>query len=146
MGSRDRTEREVDVLVIGGGVVGAAAALEAATRGARVALLERDSLGAPRGGSKGSARIYAPAAYPDETYLEMGLRAEERWRELESRIGERILFSTGVLSTGRFAERQLPLLRAAGVEAELLEPARPSGVSVSGAPTAAPCSISPTRG
>jgi sarcosine oxidase len=53
----------------------------------------------------------------------MGLRAVERWRELESRIGERILFSTGVLSTGRFAERQLPLLRAAGVEAELLEPA-----------------------
>jgi sarcosine oxidase len=123
VGSRDRTEREVDVLVIGGGVVGAAAALEAATRGARVALLERDSLGAPRGGSKGSARIYAPAAYPDEKYLEMGLRAEERWRELESRIGEPILFSTGVLSTGRFAERQLPLLRAAGVEAELLEPA-----------------------
>jgi sarcosine oxidase len=53
----------------------------------------------------------------------MGLRAVERWRELESRIGERILFSTGVLSTGLFAERQLPLLRAAGVEAELLEAA-----------------------
>ena len=109
--------------MIGGGVVGAAAALEAATRGARVALLERDPVGATNGSSKGSARIHVPAAHPDERYLEMGLRAVERWRELEGRIGERILFSTGVLSTGEFAERQLPLLRAAGLEAELLEPA-----------------------
>jgi sarcosine oxidase len=113
----------VDVLVIGGGIVGAAAAFDAADRGARVALLERDSLGAARGSSKGSARIYAPAAYPDDDYLEMGLRAVERWREIEARTGERLLFPTGVLSAGKFAERQLPLLGAAGVKAELLDPA-----------------------
>jgi sarcosine oxidase len=113
----------VDVLVIGGGIVGAAAAFDAADRGARVALLERDSLGAARGSSKGSARIYAPAAYPDEEYLEMGLRAVERWREIEIRTGERLLFPTGVLSAGKFAERQLPLLGAGGARAELLEPA-----------------------
>jgi sarcosine oxidase len=122
-GARNQREREVDVLVIGGGVVGAAAALEAATRGAKVALLERDSLGDARGASKGSARIYVPAAYPDEGYLERGVRAIESWREIEARAGERLLFPTGVLSAGRFAEGQLPLLRAAGVEAELLEPA-----------------------
>lgn len=122
-GRRDQREPEVDVLVIGGGVVGATAALEAAGRGARVVLLERDSLGSARGASKGSARIYAPAAYPDEEYLEIGLRAVERWREIEGRVGERILFATGVLSVGRFAERQLSLLQAAGVEAELIEPA-----------------------
>ena len=65
----------------------------AATRGARRRAAGAGSLGAPRGGSKGSARILRPAAYPDETYLEMGLRAVERWREIESRIGERILVS-----------------------------------------------------
>ena len=53
----------------------------------------------------------------------MGIRAVERWREIEARTGERLLFPTGVLSAGRFAERQLSVLRAAGVEAELLEPA-----------------------
>ena len=121
-GRRDRREAEVDVLVIGGGVVGAAAALEAATRGARVALLERDPLGTARGASQGSARIYLPAAYPDEEYLEMGVRAVERWREIEARTGEQLLFPTGVLSAGRFAERQLSVLGAAGVEAKLLEP------------------------
>lgn len=119
----DHRDWEVDVLVVGGGVVGAAAALEAARTGARVALVERDSLGEARGASKGSARIYVPAAFPDEEYLEMGIRALERWRELESRVGERLLFPTGVLSTGRFAEHQVPSLRAAGVDAELLEPA-----------------------
>jgi sarcosine oxidase len=121
--ARDHQPRHVDVLVIGGGIVGAAAALDAAGRGARVALLERDSLGAARGSSKGSARIYVPAAYPDEDYLEMGLRAVDGWREIEARTGERLLFPTGVLSAGTFAERQLPLLRAAGVKTELLEPA-----------------------
>jgi sarcosine oxidase len=122
-GRRDRREREADVLVIGGGVVGAAAALEAATRGARVALLERDSFGNARGASKGTARIYVPAAYPDDEYLENGVRAVKRWREIEARVGERLLFPTGVLSAGRFAERQLSALDAVGVEAELLEPA-----------------------
>jgi sarcosine oxidase len=87
-----------------------------------VALLERGSLGAARGASKGSARIYAPAAYPDEGYLEMGLRAMERWRDIEARTGEQLLFPTGVMSAGRFALRQVPLLLAAGVKAELLEP------------------------
>ncbi len=110
--------------MIGGGVVGAAAALEAAITEARVALLERHPLGDARGGSKGSARIYVPAAYPDEEYLEMGVRAVERWREIEARAGERFLFPTGVLSVGAFAERQLPSLDAAGVEVELLEPAQ----------------------
>jgi sarcosine oxidase len=119
----DQKSREVDVLVIGGGIVGAAAALEAAVAGARVALLERDSLAAARGSSKGTARIYVPAAYPDEEYLEMGLRAARRWREIEAQAGEQLLWPTGVLSIGSFAERQLPLLRAAGERAELLDPA-----------------------
>jgi len=121
--------------VIGGGIVGAASALEAAATGTRVALLERHSLDAARGSSKGTARIYAPAAYPDEDYLEMGLRAARRWREIEAQAGEQLLWPTGVLSIGSFAERQLPLLRAAGERAELLEPAeaeRRFGVRLSG--------------
>jgi sarcosine oxidase len=121
--ARNEPPRHVDVLVIGGGVVGAAAALAAARHGARVALLERASLGSATGSSKGTARIYAPAAHPDESYLEMGLRALERWREIEADAGEQLLWPTGALSVGRFAEHELPLLRAAGVETELLSAA-----------------------
>jgi 2-octaprenyl-3-methyl-6-methoxy-1,4-benzoquinol hydroxylase len=59
---RQHPGNRVDVLVIGGGVVGAAAALAAARGGQRVALVEAGSPATARGSSKGTARIYAPAA------------------------------------------------------------------------------------
>jgi len=64
--------------------------------------------------------VYAPAAYPDESYLEMGLRALERWRAIEVESGEQLLWPTGALTVGDFAERELPALREAGVEAQPL--------------------------
>jgi sarcosine oxidase len=120
---RQHPGNRVDVLVIGGGVVGAAAALAAARAGQRVALVEAGSPATARGSSKGPARIYAPAAYPDESYLELGLRALERWRELEAEAGETLLQRTGALSRGDFAEREMPALREAGVAADFLSPA-----------------------
>jgi sarcosine oxidase len=106
--------------VIGGGVVGAAATGAVARRGRRVALLERGPLAVAHGSSAGRARIFAPAAYPDESYLDMGLRALKRWRELEAESGERLLWTTGALTHGDFARREMPALREAGVEAEFL--------------------------
>jgi sarcosine oxidase len=130
---RGQQHRHVDVLVIGGGVVGAAAACAVARRGPRVVLLERSSLAVAHGSSAGGARIFAPAAYPDEAYLDMGLRALERWREIEQRSGEMLLRRTAALSRGQFAEREMPALQGAGVEAEFLSPgeaARRFGVVV----------------
>jgi sarcosine oxidase len=132
--ARRQDSERAEIAVIGGGVVGAAAALALARRGARVTLLERFGLAEARGSSSGAARIYAPAAYPDESYLEMGLGALRRWRELGEASGESLLVGTGALSHGRFAERELPALRAAGVAAELVsseEALRRFGVGVS---------------
>jgi sarcosine oxidase len=133
--ARDDPPTDVDVLVIGGGVVGAAAALALAPRGGRLALVERAPLGVATGSSKGGARIYAPAAYPREAYLELGLRGLQRWRRLEVEAGERLLSPTGALSVGEFAGRQLPALGAAGIDAELVSQAeaqRRFGVRTSG--------------
>jgi sarcosine oxidase len=113
----------VDVLVVGGGIVGAAAALEAAHRAPRVALVEQRRGHAAEGSSKGSARIYAPAAYPDEAHLRMGLVALERWRRIEAESGLALLRRTGALSVGEFAARQLGSLERAGVDAELISAA-----------------------
>ena len=107
-------------MVIGGGIVGAATALALARRGAGVALVERDAAGPAQGSSKGSARIFCPAPYPDESYLELGLRALEGWRAIESRAGRQLLVRTGALTTGRFAERAAGALQAAGEPAQLL--------------------------
>lgn len=104
--------------MLGGGVVGAAAAAAAARGDRSVALLERFGLEAARGSSKGTARIFCPAAYPEDEYLEMGLRAVDGWRRVEAETGEKLLHETGVVSVGEFAERQLPALRAAGEPAE----------------------------
>jgi sarcosine oxidase len=112
-----------EFVVIGGGVVGAASALALARRGAAVHLIERESIATAAGSSKGSARIFAPAAYPDESYLEMGLQALERWREIEADAGAELLVTTGALTAGAFAEAALIALRAVNERAELLTPA-----------------------
>jgi glycine/D-amino acid oxidase-like deaminating enzyme len=110
----------VDVLVIGGGVVGVSTALALSRHDVSVALVESGRLSPPRGSSAGAARMYAPAAFPDETYLRMGLQALHRWRSIEELSGRRLLHPTGVLSCGRFAGEQMKALRRAGVTVEEL--------------------------
>jgi sarcosine oxidase len=123
----DRPVARTDVIVIGGGVVGLAAALALGRRGCGVVLLERSSLPAAGGSSAGTARIFCPAAYPDESYLELALSALRGWREVEAAGGHQLLWSTGALTRGGFAQRELPALLRAGVEAELVSGADASG-------------------
>ncbi len=128
---------EAEVVVIGGGIVGAATTLALARGGADVALVERETAGPAKGSSKGGARIFCPAPYPDESYLELGLRALEGWRAIEAQAGRELLVRTGALTTGRFAEQAAGGLRAAGQPAELLSPGdarRRFGVDTDGRP------------
>jgi sarcosine oxidase len=118
--SARRPIRQAEFVVVGGGVVGAATALALARRDREVALLERDPLLRAQGSSRGSARILQPAAYPDESYLEMGLRAADRWRELESVTGTQLLSKTGGLAWGEPILGQADALASAGVEHELI--------------------------
>lgn len=115
-----RPQTESDLLVVGGGVVGVAAALDAARRGLSVDLLERGPLVPASGSSKGTARIIVPAAYPDESYLERGLAALALWRRIEAEIGRDLLVETGAISVGPFAADESPALKKAGLDAELI--------------------------
>ena len=116
-----KTDEWTDVVVVGGGIVGLSVAHTLARRGTKVVLLEQFAFEDARGSSAGTARIFAPAAYPDESYLREGLDALELWKEIESAHGEPILAWTGAVSCGSFVERQLPALRANGVSFELLD-------------------------
>lgn len=114
---------EADVVVIGAGLMGAAASWAAARRGLSVVLVEQFGIGHSRGSSHGSARIVR-RAYADPLYAAMTGLAFESWRELELDTGARLLRMTGGLDHG--PERAVPkiaaTLRGVGVPHEVLPP------------------------
>jgi len=110
-----------DVVVIGAGVVGAATARALARRGGSVAVLEQGSLSEAAGSSRGTARIFAPAAYPDQSYLQMGLQALDEWRALEATSPEAFLQFTGALCGGDAVDELAAGFEAAGVGFERVE-------------------------
>jgi sarcosine oxidase len=92
-----------DVVVVGGGVMGAAAAWQLADRGAAVVLLERFQPGHGYGASHGASRIFR-FAYPDPYYVAMARAALPLWREVEQRSGRRLLVMTGGVDHGPSAD------------------------------------------
>jgi sarcosine oxidase len=112
-----------DLIIVGAGLAGAAAARSAAARGARVVVLEQFGPGHRNGSSHGSARIFR-RAYPDPLYVRLTGQAGELWRALEAESGEPLLTMTGEIDFG--ALRDPPALHAVltgcGVPAELLPP------------------------
>lgn len=113
-----------DVVVVGGGAMGAATAHSAAGRGASVALVERFSPGHDRGSSHGRSRIFR-LAYADPSYIAFAGRALARWRALEQGLGVELLTRTGGVDHGSRAavEPIAAALDRSGVTARLLPPA-----------------------
>ncbi len=92
---------EYDVIVAGVGGMGSATVAELASRGARVLGLERAGIPNDSGSSHGVNRIIRLAYAEDPRYVPLLRQAYQRWRELESRLGETILVTTGGLDVGR---------------------------------------------
>jgi sarcosine oxidase len=112
-----------DLIVVGAGLAGSAAAWAASARGMSVMLLEAFGPGHRRGSSHGSARIFR-RAYPDPLYVRLTGRAGERWRQLEAEAGESLLHLTGGLDFGalRNPEQLHAVLASCGVPASLHSP------------------------
>jgi sarcosine oxidase len=89
-----------DVIIVGAGGMGTAAAAHLAARGRRVRVLEQFSLAHDRGSSHGLTRIIRLAYFEHPSYVPLLRRAFELWRELEARAGERLLHITGGLDVG----------------------------------------------
>lgn len=113
--------RDVDVVVVGGGAMGSAAAWQLAARGVDVVLVERFAAGHTRGASHGASRIFR-LAYPDAVYIGLAVRAEALWRELEDLAHTELLTVTGGVSHGRTADldRVAAAVEAAGLAAQWL--------------------------
>ena len=93
-----------DLIIVGAGLAGSAAAWAASARGLDVVVLEAFGPGHRNGSSHGSARIFR-RAYPDPLYVRLTGLAGERWRELEDQAGGReqgqaLLTRTGAVDFG----------------------------------------------
>jgi len=89
-----------DVIVLGLGGMGSAAAAHLARRGRRVLGLERFGPAHDRGSSHGESRIIRQAYFEGPAYVPLLLRAYELWAELEADTGADLLTLTGALMIG----------------------------------------------
>ncbi len=112
---------QVDVAVVGAGLVGLSAAWRLALSGRSVAVFERYSLGHDRGSSHGPTRIFR-YAYDDPVYVRLAQRALPLWRELEEVSGEQLLSITGGFDIGdpTYLDACEAALRSCGARVEVL--------------------------
>ncbi len=84
-----------DVIVVGGGGMGSAAAWQLARRGQRVLVLERYDVPHAHGSSHGISRIIRLPYYENPAYVPLLHRAYALWREAEAASGCELLVTTG---------------------------------------------------
>jgi sarcosine oxidase len=89
-----------DVIIVGLGGMGSAAAYHCARRGLRVLGIEQFPLGHAMGSSHGLTRIIRLAYFEDPSYVPLLRRAFALWRELEQGLSEPLLHVTGGLDVG----------------------------------------------
>jgi sarcosine oxidase len=89
-----------DVIVIGLGAMGAAAAYELSRRGAYVIGIDRNEPPHGLGSTHGRSRIIRDAYFEHPLYVPLVLRARELWTELEELTGTMLYRRTGGLMVG----------------------------------------------
>jgi monomeric sarcosine oxidase len=112
---------QVDVVVVGAGLAGSAAAWAVARRGRSVAVFEAFQPGHRHGSSHGSARIIR-RAYPDPLYVRLTGEAWPLWRQLADEADQELVLTTGSLDFGpaREQDKMYDILAGCGVPAELM--------------------------
>ncbi|MFJ5955419.1 FAD-dependent oxidoreductase [Paenarthrobacter sp. NPDC092416] len=92
----------VDVVVVGGGAMGSAAAWQLARSGRSVVLLERFEPGHHIGASHGSTRNFN-TAYAEADYLDLLAESKTLWDELAAESGAPLLDLVGLANHGNVA-------------------------------------------
>jgi monomeric sarcosine oxidase len=112
-----------NIVIIGAGVMGAAAACEVARRGAQVALIDQARLPNPRAASTDHSKVFR-FAYPDQFYAGLAVDALAGWRAIEAETGAQLLTPTGLLLMGQaestFERETAAALRALNLDAEMM--------------------------
>lgn len=115
-----------DVIVVGAGAMGSAAAYRLARRGLRVLALDAHAPPHRMGSTHGGTRIIREAYYEHPLYVPLVRRAYEAWAELEAESGRTLYVRTGGLMVGPEDGALVAGARAAalehGIPHELLGP------------------------
>ena len=110
---RPQPETELDLVVVGAGIVGLATAVAAQERGLEVRCIEAARPGA--GQSAGRTRVFRHRHDRPEL-VELAVRARRGWRRWEARLGRPLLGEEGVLIAGPGLEDIARRFDSAGVE------------------------------
>nr|WP_323131855.1 FAD-dependent oxidoreductase [Microbacterium liquefaciens] len=120
-----RTET-VDVVVVGGGVMGLATAWELVRRGRRPVVVDRFARGHHEGASHGATRNFNNA-YDEDHYLDLLVRARAGWDALGDVDGEPLLRLHGLVTHGHPDLAAVHAgLDARGIPSAVLSPAETS--------------------
>jgi sarcosine oxidase len=106
---------QVEVAVVGAGLLGSATARALGARGVQAVALEQFDPGHARGSSHGATRIFR-LSHPDPGYVRMAAGALRAWARLQEDAGERLLVRTGGLDAGPGADQCAAALAHCGVE------------------------------
>jgi monomeric sarcosine oxidase len=88
-----------DAIVLGGGIVGAAAAYALVNKGQKVLLIEQFEPGHKQGSSHGDGRVVR-FNYPEAIYVEMALHTYPAWERLSAAAGKALIQKTGLIEYG----------------------------------------------
>ncbi|EIN08083.1 DAO-domain-containing protein [Punctularia strigosozonata HHB-11173 SS5] len=100
--SGSSSEEEFDLLIVGGGATGAGVAVDAATRGLKVALVERDDFSAGTS-SKSTKLVHGGVRYLQKAVMELDY---EQYKLVREALHERKIF----LQTAPYLSHMLPIM------------------------------------
>ena len=115
-----------DVIVVGGGIIGSAAAFHFAKRDLKVMLVDQDESPSSKAPSADHARLFRLSYGKDSFYSQLAQKTLPMWRSFEQVCGEELLTQTGMLDVaigdGRYEEQSLAALLEIGVKARKIKP------------------------
>jgi monomeric sarcosine oxidase len=116
------TDGTFDTIIVGGGVMGCAAAYHLARRGQKALVVEQYRVGNLMGSSHGASRLFR-LIHAEVAYIRLAQAAYAAWQALEADSGERLLQKAGGYDLGPAGALEVfrRAMQTAGVPYELLE-------------------------